>query len=469
LDSSSAKLACNNNTNIRISSFHYHHYTSWYLGIELMEGATLASMYMNVFGISIGFGLSGGLDTLCSQANGAGDKQQVGRWFQRYFLILLLLLVPVSILNWFSKTILVYILRQPPIISDYAQRYCRSAIIVIPALWFYELLKKLFITQGAVLQMILPAIITNITNIGFSLFVLRCTNYGLEGLAFARSLASLSSPCVLLIYSKYTKSFELVWPSDGWSKEIFFSWKTALSFGLPCLFQMCLEWWAFELQAALSGLLPNNNITLGAHQILFNVTGFTYMWYSGIGTAISVYLANLLGAGRAKQAYKSAMIGLVLAGFVGLLFCALLFSLMKILPSFFVRDAQIIIETEKVFPVLASYQLVDSLECAFAAIFRGCGYQILCASYSFIAFYVIGLPLSVLLGFVVRLGLLGVWLGPAVALLLHSFASFFTLKLFNFEKLSEEAIERVTAESLQNCISNSIQEDGRPLLVNLDE
>jgi hypothetical protein len=97
------------------------------------------------------------------------------------------------------------------------------------------------------------------------------------------------------------------------------------------------------------------------------------------------------------------------------------------LPSFFVRDAQIIIETEKVFPVLASYQLVDSLECAFAAIFRGfliiiiviviviviiiitiitiiiiitiimtiiiitgCGYQILCASYSFIAFYVIG-------------------------------------------------------------------------------
>jgi hypothetical protein len=52
----------------------------------------------------------------------------------------------------------------------------------------------------------------------------------------------------------------------------------------------------------------------------------------------------------------------------------------------------------------------------------------------------------------VRLGLLGVWLGPAVALLLHSFASFFTLKLFNFEKLSEEAIERVTAESLQVII-----------------
>jgi Na+-driven multidrug efflux pump len=55
-----------------------------------MEGATLASMYMNVFGISIGFGLSGGLDTLCSQANGAGDKQQV---ILIYFFILLLLLI----------------------------------------------------------------------------------------------------------------------------------------------------------------------------------------------------------------------------------------------------------------------------------------------------------------------------------------------------------------------------------------
>ena len=70
------------------------------LGPDAISSATLALMFTNCSGQAILWGLSGALDTQCSQAWGAGQRKQVGEAFQRAVLILTILCVPILMLWW---------------------------------------------------------------------------------------------------------------------------------------------------------------------------------------------------------------------------------------------------------------------------------------------------------------------------------------------------------------------------------
>jgi MATE family multidrug resistance protein len=70
-----------------------------YLGnidTDRLNGIGLGNMWANIVAISVGWGLAGGLDTLCSQANGARDFRKIGIWLQRAILIMTFLMIPIS-------------------------------------------------------------------------------------------------------------------------------------------------------------------------------------------------------------------------------------------------------------------------------------------------------------------------------------------------------------------------------------
>ena len=55
-------------------------------------------------------GLAAALDTLCSQAYGAGNKILVGIYLQRMAAFLMVLTIPISIIWWHSEQILLMII-----------------------------------------------------------------------------------------------------------------------------------------------------------------------------------------------------------------------------------------------------------------------------------------------------------------------------------------------------------------------
>ncbi len=62
----------------------------------------------NIFGISILFGVSSGLNTLLTQAEGRGDETVVMRrlYVNRTVVVMFLTAIPLGVLNWFSGSIL---------------------------------------------------------------------------------------------------------------------------------------------------------------------------------------------------------------------------------------------------------------------------------------------------------------------------------------------------------------------------
>ncbi|KAF0717786.1 Aste57867_2103 [Aphanomyces stellatus] len=55
---------------------------------EFVDAATLSTMFLNITGLSIGFGLSTAMDTLCSQTVGAGKLYNLGMYFQSGLIVL---------------------------------------------------------------------------------------------------------------------------------------------------------------------------------------------------------------------------------------------------------------------------------------------------------------------------------------------------------------------------------------------
>eukprot|EP00126_Sphaerothecum_destruens_P015899 Sdes_comp9969_c0_seq1m1532 len=66
-----------------------------HLGVEALGASTLATMFINVTGLSLGLGLATAMDTLCSQAYGANNKKMLGVILQRGILILTLTSLPI--------------------------------------------------------------------------------------------------------------------------------------------------------------------------------------------------------------------------------------------------------------------------------------------------------------------------------------------------------------------------------------
>lgn len=83
---------------------------------------TLATMFLSVTGSSTALGLITALDTLCSQAYGAGQSKRMGMHIQTGGWVLSILFIFIFFANFYCGSILLW-LGQPAVVSKYAGIY----------------------------------------------------------------------------------------------------------------------------------------------------------------------------------------------------------------------------------------------------------------------------------------------------------------------------------------------------------
>ena len=378
--------------------------------------AAVALGHLYFFGIGVfGMGTLMVLDPVVAQAVGASDAPGVARGVQRGILLAFILALPLVAVLLAAEPALA-LARQPAEVVPLAAAYTvRLAPGVLPFFLFIvcrQSLQALHRTRGIVAAIV----VANLVNAGLNWLLIfghgPFRPLGVLGSAWATTVSRWLLAGVLVVVA-----WEHLRPHlRPWRPEV---WELAplgrmLRLGLPIGFQYVLEFGAFAFVALMMGWMGTRQ--MAGHQVAINLASLTFMVPLGVGDAASVLVGHAVGRGDAAEARGSARAALA-CGTAFMSCTALLFlTLPRLLAGLYTGDAAVIMVAASLIPLAGVFQVFDGLQVVAGGILRGLGETRVAMMVNILGYWLVGLPISYLLGFEAGMGPVGLWWGLVVGL-----------------------------------------------------
>ncbi len=395
------------------------------LGAPELAGVALGNATYFLFAL-IGIGILLAVGPMVSQAYGAGRQDPIGRTTRQALWLATLLSVPVLLIMW-NAELPWTLMQQDPATMVYAQGYLQAAMWgFLPFMWFNAL--RNFVEAIArplpITIIIVMGILLNIlANYGLMFGNFGLPRLGLTGTGWATCIVHwFMFSCIALYvafqqpYRTYGVLRKLRTPDFGYFREL-------LRVGLPIGGSIGLEVTLFSATAFFIGTY--GAVPIAAHQIAIQCAAIAYMVPLGIGFATSVRVGQNIGGKHYAAAAASGHAGMGLA-FIFMCCTALIFWLA---PNFIVRiyldtkdpaNTATVIQVVRLLGIAALFQLFDGVQATALGALRGLKDTSVPMMLGFIAYWLIGMPTGLGLGFGLDMGPEGFWWGLVVGLLAAS-------------------------------------------------
>ncbi|XP_038687660.1 protein DETOXIFICATION 16-like [Tripterygium wilfordii] len=411
-----------------------------HLGELSLSGASMATSFGSVTGISLMMGLASALDTFCGQSYGAKQYHMMGIHLQRAMFVLLLVSLPLSIIWAYTEPIL-NVLGQDPDISREAGAYAQFMIPGLFAVALIQCISRFLQMQNIVYPVMLASVITTLIHIVECWILVFKTDLGTRGAALANSISYWINVLLLALYVKFSPSCSKTW--KGFSMEALHNIPSFLRLAIPSAIMVCLEMWSFELIVLLSGLLPNPKLQTSALSVCLNTASLIWMIPFGLSSAVSTRVSNELGAGRPQAARLAVYAVLFMAICEGILVGSVLILIRNVWGYVYSSEIEVVEYLARMIPILALSNFLDGIQCVLSGTARGCGWQKIGAYVNLGSYYLVGIPSAVLLGFVFHVGGKGLWFGIICALVVQVLSLFIITIRTNWDEQAKKATDRV--------------------------
>ncbi|RCV43188.1 hypothetical protein SEVIR_9G276900v4 [Setaria viridis] len=416
-----------------------------HLGELPLAGASLATSLANVTGYSLLTGMATALDTLCGQAFGARQHHLLGVYKQRAMVVLGLACVPIALVWAYAGRILLF-LRQDPEIAAEAGAYARW---LIPSLAAYVPLQchvRFLQTQSVVLPVTASSGATALCHLLVCWALVYKAGMGSKGAALSNAISYAINLVILALYVRLSSACKETW--NGFSREAFKDLCRFTELALPSAMMICLEWWSFEVLVLLSGLLPNPQLETSVLSICLNTGALLYMIPLGLTYSISTRVSNELGAGQHQAAKTATKVVMYMALSEGLVISLTMTLLRNVWGYMYSNENEIVTYIAKMLPILGISFFIDGLHSSLSGVLTGCGKQKVGAAVNLGAFYLLGIPMAVLLAFIFHLNGMGLWLGIVSGSVTKLLFLVFISWSIQWDKEAVKAKDRVFSSSL---------------------
>ncbi|KAG5528007.1 hypothetical protein RHGRI_028813 [Rhododendron griersonianum] len=197
---------------------------------------------------------------------------------------------------------------------------------------------------------------------------------------------------------------------------------------------------------SLHSLIPYS-IGAAARCISAYISDYMYALYSTekrkIGHICSTRVSNELGAGNSRAAQLSVCTVMVLAVAEAIMVSAALFCCRFILGYAYSSEKEVVDYVREMTPLLCLSIVMDSLTAILSGIARGSGWQHIGAYVNFGAYYLVGIPLAIVLGFLRNLRGEGIWGGIVTGTILQVILLTSATCLTNWQEQANKARERI--------------------------
>ncbi len=206
-----------------------------------------------------------------------------------------------------------------------------------------------------------------------------------------------------------------------------------LNLGLPTALQMLFEVGIFTAAIWLAGTL--GTVDQAANQIAINLASMTFMVAVGLGVTATIRVGNQKGLKdflNLRRISYSVFLQIFLIEFV---FAILFFLFKDLLPAIYIDDEAVIKTAAPLLLIAGLFQLSDGIQVVVLSALRGLQDVKVPTYITFFAYWIIGFPVSFVLGKWLGLGSVGIWIGLLAGLTASAFLLF-----WRFNHLSKKLI-----------------------------
>jgi MATE family multidrug resistance protein len=390
------------------------------LGSTELAAVSLGSSFVFI-GMSIGIGFSTAITPLVSEADAEKDDKKIRSVFHHGLLTCTVLGVVLFILIVLAKPIML-LMHQPKEVVDLAAPYIDwVAFSLIPVIIFQGY-KQFADGLSRTKYSMYAILLANIVHIFFNYMLIYgiwiFPKLGILGAA----LGTVISRIMMVVFmhfimrnniqlKPYFKNFSF--------KEIKKSMLNKITkLGIPSAMQMLFEVALFTAAIWLSGSIGKT--TQAANQIALTLATTTFMFAMGLSVAATIRVGNQKGLMDYKKLIIVARSVFLLAIIVETIFGILFVILHNFLPHLFlnmdnvsqvIENKEVILIASKLLLVAAVFQISDGVQVVVLGALRGLQDVQVPMYITFVAYWIVGFPISYYLGKYTELGAIGIWIG----------------------------------------------------------
>lgn len=414
------------------------------LGSTELAAVSLGNSFIFI-GMSIGIGFSTAITPIIAEADAEKNIKKIRTTFHHGLLLCTILGVILFILIVLSKPLML-LMHQPKAVVDLASPYIDwVAFSLIPVI-IYQGYKQFADGLSKTKYSMYAILMTNIVHVFFNFVLIYgfwiFPKLGIIGAA----LGTVISRIMMVVFMHYL----MVYNND--LKQYFhkFSFKEIkksilmkiVNLGLPSAMQMLFEVTLFTAAIWLSGSIGKNY--QAANQIALTLATTTFMFAMGLNVTAMIRVSNQKGLNDYKNLIIVARSIFLLAIILETIFAIAFVILHKFLPHLFLNmndanqylDNQEIIKiTSQLLLVAAVFQISDGIQVVVLGALRGLQDVKVPMYITFVAYWIIGFPISVYLGNFTNLKATGIWIGLLAGLTVAAI-----LLYIRFEKLTKKLV-----------------------------
>lgn len=394
-------------------------------------GAVSLGNAVFITGLVIAFGFSFAISPLVAAADAKKDKDGASKIFTHGFILNLILATGLLIILE-SISPLLYYLGQPADVIEQAIPFLSIMAWSLIPIMIFQSFRQFSEGLSITIPVTIATIIGNLINIAL--------NYGwiygywgfprleVEGAGWGTLVARISM-CFILIITlwnfKKTKNYLRAVQFKSFDNEIF---KKLLNMGVPTALTSFFEVSAFTSAAFICGYAFSEELVeqqiaktnLAAHQIAISLASTTFMMCMGLSVAATVRIGYQLGLKKYKI-LREAGWSTVFMVTVFMMICGIGMVIFRFqLPELYLENKAVIDLAAQLLIIAAFFQLSDGIQLVILGALRGIQDVKIPSLITFVSYWIIAIPLGIILAIYFEMRAIGVWIGLLVGLTIAS-------------------------------------------------
>ena len=415
------------------------------IGTTELAAVSLGNSFLFV-AMSLGIGFSTAITPLVAEADGEKNVARGKAAFKHGLLLCTILGISLFGVVMIGKP-LMYHMSQPAEVVELAMPYLNLVAASLIPLVIFQAFKQFSDGMSETKYAMWATLLANAINIALN-YVLIYGKLGFPKLGITgAAIGTLISRVVMLIFIwLLLRSKERLRPyvtQLNWRTISTATIKKIMGLGLPSAMQMLFEVAIFTAGIWMSGVLGKN--AQAANQIALKLSSMTFMVAMGLSVAATIRVGNQRGMMKFRELRRIALSLFLLTIGLEVIFASIFVAFHTIFPELFVNynnladleNTKMVVETASTLLLIAAvFQLSDGVQVVVLGALRGMQDVTIPTIITFIAYWVVGFPISYILGLKTELKSTGIWLGLLAGLTVSGI-----LLYLRFNYLSKQQIK----------------------------